>query len=70
MLPEKKGVAANLTPLDSQPGALFSASGGSSGGVCAEVSMYSGTEPVSAFRLPRDKQAREILCEYTQLCGH
>lgn len=29
--------------------------------------MYSGTEPVLAFKLPRDKHARELLCEHSAL---
>lgn len=34
---------------------------------CVKVNMYLGPEPVSAFRLPGDKHASEILCEHPAL---
>lgn len=57
------------------PGVLFSTPGWSSGRLfyflfwraCAKVNMYFGTEPVSAFKFPGDRQASRILCEHPAL---
>lgn len=56
--------------FDSQPGVLFSTSGGCIFfflSACAKVNMYSGSEPVSAVKLPGDKHASKILCKHPAL---